>query len=75
MKVAIIGALLAILYATGAAAQGCGAADPCHIESGTYHVLLPDTETPRGAVVFLHGGGGRGAGLLRTNIARLSFAS
>lgn len=73
MKVIIIGTVLAMLHTTGVAAQGCDADIPCQIESGAYHVLLPDTETPRGAVVFLHGGGGRGAGLLRTNIARQSL--
>ncbi|AXI47683.1 polyhydroxybutyrate depolymerase [Sulfitobacter sp. SK012] len=74
MKAKIIGIILTMLHATEAGAQDCGAADaPCQIERGTYHVLLPDTDAPRGAVVFLHGGGGRGAGILRTNIARQSL--
>ncbi len=61
--------------ALAAFAQTCGDAQtPCRIDSGTYHLLLPDTKTPRGAVVFLHGGGGRGAGILKTNIARQSVA-
>lgn len=56
----------------GAFAQSCGAADtPCKVESGTYHLVLPDVE-PRGAVLLLHGGGGRGRGLLDTNLARRS---
>ena len=53
--------------------QTCGDAEtPCQIESGTYHIALPDTE-PRGVVLLLHGGGGTGRGLLNTNLARQSL--
>ncbi|MEP5730561.1 MAG: polyhydroxybutyrate depolymerase [Sulfitobacter sp.] len=73
MKAAMLGLTLGLFQTVGAFAQGCGQSDtPCQIDSGTYHMLLPETDAPKGGVVFLHGGGGRGAGLLRTNIARLS---
>jgi polyhydroxybutyrate depolymerase len=66
--------ILIMTQAFGAFSQVCGSAEtPCQIGSGTYHVLLPETDTPVGAVVFLHGGGGRGAGVLNTKIARLSL--
>ena len=46
-------------------AQDCGSADvPCSVADGTYHMTSPDTETPNGIVVHLHGGGGTGKGLL-----------
>jgi len=64
-----IGVLCGAL-ATGVSAQTCGDADtPCEIDSGTYHIALPDGE-PRGTVLLLHGGGGRGGSLLNTNLAR-----
>lgn len=54
-----------------ALAQSCGSAKtPCEISSGTYHVRLPaDGTAPKGIVMHLHGGGGKGAGLLRSGIA------
>lgn len=66
-------ALCVIAWSTTAGAQSCGDADtPCKVETGTYHVILPDGD-PRGAVMLLHGGGGRGKGLLNTNLARQSI--
>ena len=63
-------AVTTLALASKATAQTCGDADtPCEIESGTYHIALPSVE-PRGAVLLLHGGGGRGRGLLNTNMAR-----
>ncbi|MGC3938168.1 alpha/beta hydrolase family esterase [Roseobacter sp. EG26] len=62
--------LLALLAAvwlgwTGAATAGCGAsADPCEINLGAYHVRLPDGEI-KGAILYIHGYGGSGAGALR----------
>ena len=54
-------------------ADACGGEnDPCRIDSGTYHILTPD-EPARGAVLLLHGGGGKGGGLLQTNLAKLSL--
>ncbi|MDB2369186.1 polyhydroxybutyrate depolymerase [Octadecabacter sp.] len=66
----LILAVLGSLTTTPVAAQACGDAQTaCTVESGTYHIALPDVD-PRGAVVLLHGGGGRGQGLLNTNLAR-----
>jgi len=50
------------LFAGSAQAQDCGTAqDRCEIPGGFYVASLPD-DTPRGAVVFLHGYGGRAEG-------------
>ena len=67
--------LCALFFGTDPAmSQSCGGAEtPCRIDRGTYHVIVPESEA-RGAVVLLHGGGGRGSGLLNTNLARLSLA-
>ncbi|WP_299283656.1 alpha/beta fold hydrolase [uncultured Tateyamaria sp.] len=47
------------------AVADCGpTAGPCEIESGTYHIVLPDA-APRGAIMFLHGFGGSGSGSVR----------
>ncbi len=55
--------------------QSCGAADtPCSIESGTYHLALPEDDPPKGGIVLLHGGGGKGKGLLKSNLARQALA-
>ena len=65
---------LAVL-ASRAEAQACGDADiPCEVASGTYHVLSPQTEEIRGIVMHLHGGGGRGRGLLNSGMARGAVA-
>ncbi|WP_299693909.1 polyhydroxybutyrate depolymerase [uncultured Tateyamaria sp.] len=68
------------LFATGvalsAAAQGapCGDAEtPCEIAGGDYHYAVP-TVTPKGIVMHLHGGGGRGRGLLTSGLARAALA-
>ena len=68
----MLGALVVgLLLAPMASARDCGDADtPCTIDSGTYHMTLPDTATPLGVVMHLHGGGGRGAGLLKSGMAR-----
>ena len=59
------------LMPISATAQTCGNAEtPCEIALGTYHVRLPaDGAEPKGIVMHLHGGGGKGAGLLRSGIA------
>lgn len=55
----------------GASAESCGEADtPCAVSSGTYHMLMPQVETPKGIVVHLHGGGGTGKGLLNSGMAQ-----
>lgn len=59
-------AVAAALSATSAQAA-CGA-DPqaCEIDTGRYHIELPDTApTAMPAVMFLHGHGGSGAGVMR----------
>ncbi|MEP3278047.1 MAG: dienelactone hydrolase family protein [Stappiaceae bacterium] len=40
------------------------------IDSGTYHLLLPEQKEYAGAVVLLHGGGGTGQGLLQGGMAK-----
>lgn len=59
--------LVAALALAAPAQAGCAAEDaPCQIETGSYHVLLPETPQQGGpAVVFLHGWAARGADMLR----------
>lgn len=46
-------------------ANACGSADdPCEIDSGSYHILLPETDSVQGTIVFLHGFGGSGFGAI-----------
>ncbi|MBW4709626.1 prolyl oligopeptidase family serine peptidase [Roseobacter sp. YSTF-M11] len=50
---------------SGMAAAGCGdTADPCAIDMGEYHVRLPEGPI-KGAILYIHGYGGSGAGALR----------
>ncbi|TAG22235.1 MAG: polyhydroxybutyrate depolymerase [Rhodobacterales bacterium] len=54
------------LFASTAMADCNGAAEPCRIENGTYHIVLPEGETgPLPAIVLLHGYGGEGVGTIR----------
>ena len=70
----IFTALAAVAFASPAAACG-GAEDACVIESGTYHLLQPPApEAAKGIVMHLHGGGGKGAGMLKTGLAREAAA-
>lgn len=59
-------ALAVLLAATGAAAQDvCGTESAaCATALGSYRAALPEGEGPHPAVVFLHGAGGNGAGIL-----------
>ena len=71
--------LIAAFAIFGAAASAqtrdCGDAEtPCVIDGGTYHVALPDAVTPKGIVMHLHGGGGRGRGLLTSGLGRGAVA-
>ncbi|MEL7091314.1 MAG: polyhydroxybutyrate depolymerase [Pseudomonadota bacterium] len=62
------------LFALPAQAQSCGDADtPCTVATGDYHMTAP-TAAPRGIVIHLHGGGGRGRGLLNSGLAREAAA-
>lgn len=55
----------ATLFAGAAHAQTCGDADtPCEIPGGFYHASIPDGGVT-GAVVFLHGYGGRASATVR----------
>lgn len=66
--------IMAVLFVGGAAsAQECGdVKTPCVIDSGTYHLAVPASDVVKGVIVHLHGGGGRGQGLLKSGIARLA---
>lgn len=63
---------IAVLFAASTShAQSCGDFDmPCMINGGTYHIARPDTATPKGIVMHLHGGGGRGRGLLKSGMGK-----
>ncbi len=60
-------ALLGAVCLSTQAHAGCNhdATDPCEVPLGTYHIQTPDTPGPHPAVVFLHGAGGKGTGILR----------
>lgn len=61
----------AALCAAPTWAQDCGDAQtPCEVDGGTYHLALPDIAAPKGVVIHLHGGGGRGRGLLKSGLGR-----
>jgi polyhydroxybutyrate depolymerase len=56
----------AALWATAAAADCNGAAGPCRVAEGTYHIVLPEGGTgPIPAILLLHGYGGEGVGTIR----------
>ena len=74
LTLAVIG-LTAFGLATPAMAQNvdCGDAEtPCVIPSGDYHLALPSV-APKGSVMHLHGGGGRGRGLLNSGLAKAAL--
>jgi polyhydroxybutyrate depolymerase len=69
---AISAATFFVASTVSADSQSCGDANiPCEVETGTYHIAVPEGKM-RGMVVLLHGGGGRGKALLNTNLARQS---
>jgi polyhydroxybutyrate depolymerase len=55
--------ILALAVAGQAAAAGCGGAVACAVAGGVYHARAPDGP-PAGAVLFLHGWGGTGVGVI-----------
>ena len=66
MKTLYAGLCMAALFLAPLPALACGDAQtPCTIEGGVYHAEAPSGEGPHPALVFLHGWGGRGAGVLR----------
>lgn len=63
------------LFAMPAMAQDCGGADtPCEVPTGTYHMAMPEIAAPKGIVIHLHGGGGRGRGLLNSGLGKGAVA-
>lgn len=57
--------LAALFLTAGMAQAGCDQSpDPCVVDSGTYHIVLPEAENPP-AILWLHGAGGSGAGAVR----------
>ncbi|SFR47140.1 alpha/beta hydrolase family esterase [Litoreibacter janthinus] len=57
----------ALAFLASPAVAECGAADmPCELVSGSYHIETPEGAAgPVPAIVFLHGAGGKGTGILR----------
>ena len=56
----------------------CGREDPCEIEGGSYHLVLPegwDGETPLPALVFFHGHRGSGRSIFGSGGLWRSFAA
>jgi len=54
------------LCAATSAQAGCGdAPDACEMDTGAYHIALPDDPEEAAVMVFLHGAGGSGAGVIR----------
>ena len=55
-------AFICTVTAFAANAQTCGDADtPCKVDTGEYHIAVPDGIEAPGVFVFLHGSGGRGS--------------
>jgi polyhydroxybutyrate depolymerase len=76
MTMSLSGFALAIgtsLFASVAVADCNGAAAPCKLANGTYHIVLPpDATGPVPAIMLLHGYGGEGVGTIR-NTAMVSL--
>ncbi len=70
-KIAVLVSLLTI----STPGFACGSADePCEIENGRYYMAVPEVSAPKGIVVHLHGGGGRGRGLLKSGLGQEALA-
>lgn len=55
----------AVLLSANASFAACGGADePCSLDDGTYHIIAPEGPAV-GALMFLHGWGSSGRGILR----------
>lgn len=67
-------ALAAALTLFALPALACGNAEtPCEIDGGSYHIATPKgADGPVGAILFLHGAGGQGTGILRMGGAILA---
>ena len=67
-------AVALLCYPVTASAQDCGGASaPCQIDTGNYHLALPDGPA-KGIVMHLHGGGARGKSLLGSRLAKQAMA-
>lgn len=65
-SIATLGLAIALALATAASAQDCGGPDaPCAAGGGEYHLVAPEGDGPHPALVFLHGFGGTGKGVIR----------
>ncbi|MEM6373249.1 MAG: alpha/beta fold hydrolase [Pseudomonadota bacterium] len=51
----------------------CGPDDPCEIAGGSYHMMVPEGDAPKPALVFFHGHNATGAMIFRGGI-RTQFA-
>ncbi|MCK0150348.1 alpha/beta fold hydrolase [Marivita sp. S6314] len=61
-------AVIAALCFAAVPLAACSRDTACQINTGSYHIALPDDVlTPRPAVVFLHGFGGSGSGVMRNH--------
>lgn len=62
-----------LAFSLPACASSCGGAfNACVIDSGKYHIALPEGRAPTATVMYLHGLGGRGSGAVRGKLARES---
>ena len=56
-------------------AHACGGSDErCSLPSGNYYMAEPAADAAKGIVVHLHGGGGRGRGLLNSGLGKEAVA-
>ncbi len=52
-------------------AQDCGGAkNPCQVEGGSYHIMIPEGGAVSGTVMHLHGAGASGKGTLKAGVAK-----
>ena len=59
-------AAIATVLIIGEAHAGCNDdGEPCEVPLGTYHLALPESDTPTPALIFLHGAGGSGQGTIK----------
>ncbi len=65
MRLAVAVLVTALLIGAPAAADCNPGGASCAVESGEYHISLPEGDGPFPALVMLHGAGGRGEGMVR----------
>lgn len=67
--------LLALFAMLPQTALACSETTDCTVDTGTYHIALPEvSDRPLPAVMFLHGFGGSGRGVLRRATAQALLA-